>query len=203
MTKSATFPVSKVPLRSSSNEAYAPLAEYARNASSGESREQPNRKVALRPLECPAHLLDHVGAGEQISLAGVMLADDMARPVEAFLPGVGGGPTARVDEAHLAPGGLLVGLHEALQDILRRDALFHHAEGLRPEGRVRVGLRRDRADPRLRERDHGADGDESRLDRDAEIFRLRIESDDAEGRWDRRAHRPVIERSLFPGSRNP
>src|SRR5439155_1477119 len=93
-----------------------------------------------------------------------------------------------VDDAHLAPGGLLVGLHEALQHILRRDALFHHAEGLRTEGRVRVGLRRDRADPRLGEWDHGADRDESRLDRDAEIFRLRIESDDAEGRWDRRAH---------------
>src|SRR5438093_1400942 len=155
----------------------------------GESREQPDRKVALRPLECPAHLLDHVGAGEQISLAGVMLADDMARPVEAFLPGVGGGPTASVDEAHLAPGGLFVGFHEALQDILRRDALFHHAEGLRPEGRVRVGLGRDRADPRLRERHHRADRDEFRFDRDPEVFRLRIESDDAEGRRHRRAHR--------------
>src|SRR5439155_714376 len=131
----------------------------------------------------------------------VIPADEMAGPWEAFLPGVGGRPAARIHDAGLPLRGFLIGLHDTLQRILRCDTLLQQGEGLRAVGRVRVRLGRDGAHPGPGEGHNGSDGDELRFDRDAEVLRLGIEPDDAEGRrpgpWHGSGHR-LAGYSRFP-----
>src|SRR6267143_5030301 len=180
-----------------------PAAIASRRLPGAEGREEANRQVALGRFERMAHRLDDVLAREQIALGRKVLPDKMARPRKALLPRVRGGPPARIDDARLAFRRFLVGLREALEDLLRGGPLLQHLEGFRPVGRVRVRLGRDRPDPRERERDDGSDRDELRLDRDPEILRLRIEPHDAEGGRPGGSHRTGIDAELFRGSRNP
>src|SRR5438132_3203711 len=170
-----------------------PSLVAARTLSGAEGPEKSDRKISLRPFERFAHLLHDVFAREEVSLAGVIPADEMAGPWEAFPPGVRGRPAARVHDAGLPLRGFLVGLHETLQRILRCDTLLQQGEGLRAVRRVRVRLGRDGADPGPGEGHNGSDGDELRFDRDAEVLRLWIEPDDAKGRrpgpWHGSGHR--------------
>jgi len=159
-----------------------PSLVASRTLPGAEGREESDRKISLRPFERLAHLLHDVFAREEVSLACVVPADEMAGPRKALLPGVRGRPAARVHDSGLPLCAFLIGLHETLQRIFRCDTLLQQGEGLRAVCRVRVRLGRDGADPGPGEGHNGSDGDELRFDRDAEVLRLGIEPDDAEGR---------------------
>src|SRR2546425_3232486 len=64
---------------------------------------------------------------------------------------------------------------------------FSIARALRPVRGVRIRLRRERPDARRGERHDRANGHEPRFDCDAEVFRLRVERDDAERAGSREA----------------
>src|SRR5207253_4782244 len=140
-------------------------------------------------------------ARQEVSLACVIPADEMAGPWKAFLPGIRGRPAVRIHDARLPLCGFLIGLHETLQRILRCDTPLQQGEGLRAVRRVRVRLGRDGADPGLGEGHDGSDGDKLRFDRDPEVLRLGTEPDDAEGRrpgmWHGSGHR-LAGYSRFP-----
>src|SRR3954451_6267759 len=69
-----------------------------------------------------------------------------------------------------------------LQCLLGRCAALQQVESARTERHVRIRLCRDCARTRARVRNDAADAEESRCDRDAELFRIRIARDDGEGR---------------------
>src|SRR5712691_3928467 len=86
----------------------------ARPLPGAQGREEPDRKIPLRHFECMAHPFHDVRAREEVSLACVIPADEVAGPWKALLPGVRGGPTSCVHDAGLPLRGFLVGLHETL-----------------------------------------------------------------------------------------
>ena len=89
-------------------------------------------------------------------------------PVKVALPPFG------VDDAELAVLAAVVGRGQPRDHLLGARALAQQREPVRPVARVRVRLRRDRADVRLRPGDDRADGEELRLRRDAPLARLEV-----------------------------
>src|SRR5205807_3504708 len=89
-----------------------PSLVAARTLSGAEGREESDRKISLRPFERLAHLLHDVFARQEVSLACVIPADEMAGPWKAFLPGIRGRPAVRIHDARLPLCGFLIGLHE-------------------------------------------------------------------------------------------
>ena len=103
-------------------------------------------------------------------------------------PGVGGAATGRVDDAELAVLAAVVGRRQPLDHLGRAQPLGEQREPVGAVARVRVGLRRDRPDTRLRPRHDRADREELRLRRDAPLRRLEVAGGDRVG-CDDRTHR--------------
>ena len=91
-----------------------------------------------------------------------------------------------VDDADLPLVASGVVGHEPRDDLLRVEPLAQQREPVRPVTRVRVRLRRDRADAGLRPRHDRADREELRLHRDSPLRRVEIARDDRVRRDDGR-----------------
>ena len=122
---------------------------------------------------------------EDVALRRVAVPGPAARPGVAALAGERRRASLTVDDSELALGPLFVRGGQPFDDLLRREALAQQHEPVRAVAGVRVRLRRDRADVRLRPGDHRADGEELRLDGDSPLTLLEVAGDDRVGgdRW--------------------
>src|SRR6267143_1357789 len=145
-----------------------------------EGREKLHGEVPDRGLERTGHPRHDPFPRQDVPLAGVPAAHDVARPRVALVSRVRGGPSPRVHDPNLTLCAFLVVRCEFDDRVRRTDAAPQEGEPPRAVRRVRVALRRDRADPRLREGDRVPHGRELRFHGDPEVLRLRIERDDAE-----------------------
>ena len=93
----------------------------------------------------------------------------------------------------------VVGGRQALDHLGGGEALREQREPVGPVTRVRVRLRRDRADAGPRPRDDRADGEELRLRRDAPLPGVEVAGGDRVGRDDG-LHRSQSSSIVSPGS---
>src|SRR4029079_4559932 len=96
-----------------------------------EAVEQTLRERAGAGLEGLGDGVDRLFGDEDVSLRGVALAGAATCPVEAFRAGVAGAATPAVDDAELAVIAAVVSGRQALDDVVRAQALAQELEALR------------------------------------------------------------------------
>src|SRR5207244_13203932 len=138
----------------------------------GETFDEPAcERLPGRPLEGDRGRGDRLRAGEDVSLSRIAGAGAVAGPVDALPAGIRRRVAVAVDDAELALVATVVGTDQPPHDVVRGGALSQQREALRSVPRVRIRLRRDRADLGLRPRHDRADGEELRLPGDAPLAR--------------------------------
>src|SRR5579859_2889611 len=150
----------------------APVA--ARRLCRDEAVEQALGEAPLRALERLGERVDRLAADEDVPLCRVARPGAMTRPVVALRPGPARRAAVRVDDPELPLVPAVVRGREPFHDLLCAEAVAHEREPVRPVARVRIRLRRDRADVGFRPRHDRADGEEFRLHRHAPLLRVRI-----------------------------
>ena len=153
-------------------------------------------------LERLGDSIDGLRGDEDVPLRRVAVARPMAGPVVAFGAGERRGASLGVDDPELAMSAIVVRGCQSLDDFLGREPFPQQCEPVRAVARIRVRLRRDGADERLRPRDDGADGEELRLDGDAPVPRLEVARADRVRRDDHASHRSAA-RGRRRGERDP
>lgn len=146
-----------------------------------QGREKALRERAGALLEGRRHGLDDLARGENVALHRAVSCDTPARPVVAFVAGVGRGPARGVDDPDLAAFSQGVGGEELREAFARSRPLAEGIEGERSEADVGVGLGGDRTDSRFGVGDDAAHGDDARLHRHPEVSGFRVEGDDGIG----------------------
>ena len=153
----------------------APAAVAARRLRRVEAVEQPLREpLPGRRLERLGERVDRLARHEDVPLRGVAGAGAAARPGVALVARVGRRPALGIDDPELAVGAALVRRGEPLDHLLGAEPVAQEREPSRAVAGIRVRLRRDRADVRLRPRDDRADREELRLRRHAPLPRLEV-----------------------------
>ena len=140
----------------------------------GEARQQSLGQRAFGRLEGLSECVDRLAGDEDVPLGGVPGAGPAACPVVAAGAGERGAPAGGVDDAELPLVAAVVGLGQALDDLLGRQALPQQREAIGAVARIRVRLRRDGAHPGLRPGDDRPDGQELRLHGDAPLSRIEV-----------------------------
>ena len=135
----------------------------ARRLGRGEARQQPLGQRACGRLERLGQRVDRLAGDEDVPLGGVAGARAAARPVVAAGAGERRAAAGGVDDPDLALVPALVGLGQALDDLLGRESLPQKREAIGAVARIRVRLRRDGAHLRLRPGHDRPDGEELRL----------------------------------------
>src|SRR5581483_10320359 len=171
----------------------------ARGLRGVEAVEEPSlERIARASLERVGKRVDGLRADEDVSLRGVARAGAAAGPLEAALAGVRRASSLAVDDAELPLVPSLVGGDEPSHHLVGVVPLAQQGEPVRSVARVRVCLRRDRADVRLRPRDDRADREELRLHGDAPLSRLEV----ARGDRVRRDDHPYVSSVRSSSSRS-
>ena len=149
---------------------------------SGEAFDQPLAELEVRiRLERDRQRLYRRRRNEDVSLGRVALTGATSGPFVAAPAGERRGSPGRVDAPDLPLVATLVGRRERLDRLLGRASLAQQRQPVGPVARVRVRLRRDRADVRFGPRDDRADREELRLHGDAPLPGLQVAGDDRIG----------------------
>ena len=151
-------------------------------------QEAERERLPGRPLEGVGEPVHRGLRDEDVALGRVAGARPAAGPRVAAFAGVRRRASLAVDDAELPLRAALVRGGQPLDDLLGRESLAEQRQAVRAVARVRVRLRRDRADVRLRPGDDRADGEELRLDGDTPLARLEVAGDDRVGGDDRLSH---------------
>ncbi len=116
------------------------------------------------------------------------VSGDAAGPVHAGRARVRGAAAVTVDDAELAVVAFVVGARQSLHDLVGGDTVAQQREPVGPVARIRVGLRRDRADPGLGPGHDRADREELRLRGDAPLAGVEVARGDRVSGDDRISH---------------
>ncbi len=133
-------------------------------------RERPSGRAGERGRQRGDRLL----GDEDVPLRREAGAGEAAGPVVAARAGEARAPPLAVDDPELALVAAVVRLRQARDGLLRGEPVAQQREPVGPVARVRVRLRRDRADVRLGPRHDRADGEELRLRRHPPLPRLEV-----------------------------
>jgi hypothetical protein len=112
--------------------------------------------------------VEHVGADEHVAGDAEVVVGAMTAPIDATLAGVGGGASAYADRVQLALRAARVGVGQAGDDLVRRNAVGEQVDACGTVERIHQRLRRQRADRAPRVDAERADGEEAAGDGDAE-----------------------------------
>ena len=132
--------------------------------------------------------VDRLLRDEDVPLRRIAVARPPARPVVALGTGERGRATCAVDDPDLPLCAILVRGGESLDHLRRRPSLAQQGQPVRAVPGVRVRLRGDRPDVRLRPGHDRADREEFRLHSDAPLGRREVTGDDRVGGDEATAH---------------
>ena len=154
-----------------------------------EAREQPLReRLVRRRGERFRQRVDRRLGHEDVSLRRVARAGAAAGPFEATAARERRAAAVSIDDAELPLVSAVVGRRERVHDVLRAPSVAEERQPLGAVTRIRVRLRRDRADVRFRPRDDAAHREELRLHADSPLACVEIAGGDGIGRDDVTRH---------------